>query len=59
MTNEIALLEKEKIENLIYEVRGKMVMLDSEMSATKWHEIKYLIYLNLKVIIKPILFYQF
>ncbi len=35
MTNEIALLEKEKIENLIYEVRGKMVMLDSEMSATK------------------------
>ena len=31
------LIEKEniKIENMIYEIRGKQVMLDSEISATK------------------------
>ena len=29
------IIQKEKIENLIYEIRGKQVMLDSEMSATK------------------------
>ena len=29
------------IENLIYEVRGKQVMLDSEISATKCHGIIY------------------
>ena len=29
------LIKQEKIENLIYEVRGKQVMLDSEISATK------------------------
>ena len=27
------------IENLIYEVRGKQVMIDSELSVTKWHGI--------------------
>ena len=32
ITNEIVSLEKEKIENLIYEIRGQMVMLDSDMS---------------------------
>ena len=26
------------IEDLIYEIRGKQVMLDSEISATKWHD---------------------
>lgn len=30
-----------KIENLIYEIRGKQVMLDSEISATKCHGIIY------------------
>lgn len=29
------LINQEKIENLIYEIRGKQVMLDSEISATK------------------------
>lgn len=29
------LSKQEKIENLIYEIRGKQVMLDSEISATK------------------------
>ena len=28
------LIKQEKIENLIYEIRGKQVMLDSEISAT-------------------------
>lgn len=39
------LIEKEdiKIENMIYVIRGKQVMLDSEISATKWHGIIYLI----------------
>ena len=26
------------VENMIYEIRGKQVMLDSEISATKCHE---------------------
>ena len=47
------------IENLIYVVRGKQVILDSEISATKWHAIKSLIYLTLKVFIKLILSYQY
>ena len=35
-------VEKEiKIENMIYEIRGKQVMLDSEISATKWHAKEY------------------
>lgn len=34
------LIKQEKIENLIYEIRGKQVMLDSEISATKWHDKK-------------------
>ena len=29
------LLVKEEIKNMIYEIRGKQVMLDSEISATK------------------------
>ena len=29
------LIKQEKIENLIYEIRAKQVMLDSEISATK------------------------
>ena len=33
--NELLVNEKIKIEDLIYEVRGKQVMLDSEISATK------------------------
>ena len=34
-------LEEIKIENLIYIVRGKQVMLDKEISATKWHDKEY------------------
>ena len=26
---------------IIYEIRGKQVMLDSEISATKWHDKEY------------------
>ena len=38
--NEI--VEKEVvIEDMIYEIRGKQVMLDSEISATKWHDKEY------------------
>ena len=33
--NEIIVKDDIKIENLIYEVRGKQVMLDSEISRTK------------------------
>ena len=29
------MIDEIKIENLIYEIRGKQVMLDSEISATK------------------------
>lgn len=38
-----SIMEKEniKIENMIYEIRGKQVMLDSEISATKWHDKEY------------------
>ena len=39
--NEIILKEKIKVENIIYEIRGKQVMLDSEISATKWHDKEY------------------
>ena len=35
------LIKQEKIENLIYEIRGKQVMLDYEISATKWHDKEY------------------
>ena len=31
--------EVEKVENLIYEVRGVQVMLDSEIFTTKYHKI--------------------
>ena len=33
--NEIINKDKVNIENLIYEIRGKQVMIDSEISATK------------------------
>ena len=33
--NDITIIDKINIENMIYEVRGKQVMLDSEISATK------------------------
>lgn len=47
------LTEKEKIiiEDMIYEVRGVQVMLSSEISATKWHDKEYRIYLVLIVLI--------
>ena len=35
------MIEEIDIENLIYEIRGKKVMLDSEISATKWHDKEY------------------
>ena len=39
----IEIIEKKeiKVENMIYEIRGKQVMLDSEISATKWHDKEY------------------
>lgn len=39
--NEVVTKEDIKIENMIYEIRGKQVMLDSEISATKCHGIIY------------------
>lgn len=39
--NEIIVKDDIKIENLIYEVRGKQVMLDSEISRAKWHGKEY------------------
>lgn len=39
--NEIINKDKVNIENLIYEIRGKQVMMDSEISATKCHGIIY------------------
>ena len=51
--------EKINIANMIYEIRGKQVMLDSEISVTKWHAIKSLIYLTLRVFIKLMLSYQY
>ena len=35
------LIKQQKIVNLIYEIRVKQVMLDSEISATKWHDKEY------------------
>ena len=32
-------VEKElKVEDLIYEVRGKQIMLDSKVTSVKWHK---------------------
>ena len=39
--NEIVVKDDVNIENMIFEVRGKQVMLDSEISATKWHDKEY------------------
>ena len=33
--NDVAVLEDKRIESMIYEIRGKQVMLDSEISVTK------------------------
>lgn len=35
--NEVVTKENIKIEDMIYEIRGKQVMLDSEISVTKCH----------------------
>ena len=37
--NELIETENIKIEEMIYEIRGKQVMLDSEMSITKCHSL--------------------
>ena len=39
--NDLIEIEDIKIENMIYEIRDKQVMLDSEISATKCHGIIY------------------
>ena len=39
--NELIIEEKLKIENMIYEIRGKQVMLDSEIFRVKWHVKEY------------------
>ena len=31
----------DSVENMIYEINNTQVMLDSEMSATKWHRKRY------------------
>ena len=41
MTNEIAVINEEILENKIYIVRGKQVMLDSEIFVTKCHDYIY------------------
>ena len=41
--NEIIDKENIKIENMIYEIRGKQVMLDSEISSTKWYNKEHLV----------------
>lgn len=51
--NDVIARENEKIENLIYEIRGLQVMLDSELAPTKWHGIKYKIYYTFKTLIYP------
>ena len=59
MKNELIQIDEDNIKNKIYVIRGKEVMLDSEIVATKWHTIKSLIYLTLKAFIKLILYYQY
>lgn len=39
--NNVIIKDKIVIENLIYEIRRKQVMLDSEISETKWHDYIY------------------
>jgi len=39
--NNIKEFDEIKIKDMIYEIRGKQVMLDSEISATKWHDKEY------------------
>ena len=34
-------ISSSEIKELIYNIRGKQVMLDSEISATKWHDKEY------------------
>ena len=50
--NEIREIENTNIEDMIYEIRGKQVMLDTKISATKWHKIKWWSCLNFKISIK-------
>ena len=35
------LLNKNTIENMIYEIRGKFVMLDGKILRAKWHDKEY------------------
>ena len=39
--NNIKEFDEIKIKDMIYEIRGRQVMLDSEISATKWHDKEY------------------
>ena len=39
--NEVIEKETIKIENLVYNIRGQQVMLDSEIFATKWYDYTY------------------
>lgn len=39
--NEIIEKENVKIENMIFEVRGKQVIFASEISRAKWHDKEY------------------
>ena len=40
--NEIIEKEEKKVENMIYEIRGKQVMLDSDVAMLFGYETKYL-----------------
>ena len=50
--NEVMEKEVVNIENMIYEINGIEVMLDSELSVTEWHDKKEKIYWIIKVFIK-------
>ena len=39
--NEIRAKENIKIEDMIFEIRGKQVIMDSEISRAKWHDKEY------------------
>lgn len=41
LMNNIKEFDEIKIKDMIYEIRGKQVMLDSEISVTKWHGKEY------------------
>ena len=39
--NDINTISNINVESMIYEIRGKQVMLDSEIYVAKWHDYSY------------------